>query len=93
MMMNSDAVVLTRGSKYRLKSLGTREELTETVGIFKGYASLAGDEGMVIELTKEHGEDAGMTRVLPLHMIILIDIIQPVEEHEESREDKTPMFG
>ena len=92
-MRNNEAVVLTKGSKYRIKSLGTREELTETIGVFKGYTSMAGDEGMVLELGKEHGDDKGLTRVLPLHMIIFIDIITPAEEHEERRDDKTPMFG
>ena len=93
-MLNENmAVALTRGSKYHVLSLGTKERMTETTGKFLGYTSVGGDEGMVIELGDEHADLKGVLRVLPLHMIIAIDILQPAEDIEEKKEDKTPMFG
>ena len=82
------AVVLTPGSLYRIKSLESRDHPMETVGIFKGYAAMAHDTALVIELDKSHGEDKGRLRLIPANMIMVIDVLkaekEPVEKEGES---------
>lgn len=81
--------VLTRGSKYRVLSVESRDRPMETVGVFKGYSSIGPDEAMVLEIESKEGPGI---RLIPLHMILAIDVLEAVEEVEETREPEK-MYG
>jgi hypothetical protein len=82
MPRKDDALVLTPGSQYRIKSLEARDHPMETTGIFRGYAD------------KSHGEDAGKTRLIPTHMIISIDVLKAEKEREQKEpEGDSVYFG
>ena len=85
-----DALVLTPGSLYRIKSLESREKPMETVGIFKGYAALAHDTALVMELG--NGEDKGKLRLIPSHMIISIDVLKAEKEREEKKGESNAVY-
>jgi len=75
---------LTEGSEYKILSLGSRDNLIETTGFFKGFISIGVDEtGLLIELSKSHGDMAGRTRIIPLHVILLIDVLNVKEEDKK----------
>ncbi len=84
--------VLTRGSRYRLVSAQARDKPLETVGVFRGFTSIGPDEALVMELDESHGEMAGKTRVIPLHMVLALDVLEAAEEEEEAREPEK-MYG
>ena len=82
------AFVLVPGSVYKIKSLESREHPMETVGVFKGYAAVAHDTALVIELDKGHGEDKGQLRLIPANMIMSIDVVK-AEAPKEEKEGET----
>ena len=51
----------------------------DTIGIFKGYSSLAGEVAMVIEM------DGGKMRFIPLPQIVYIDQLEVSETQEEPK--------
>ena len=69
---------------YRIKSLESRDKPMETVGVFKGYAALAHDTAIVMELGNHHEDDKGKIRLIPSHMIICIDVLKAEKEKQES---------
>ena len=82
-MEKNKKMELTEGSEYKILSLGARDELIETTGIFKGFISIGVDEtGVLMELSPVHGEMAGRIRIIPLHVILLIDVLN-VKENEK----------
>ena len=80
---------LTTGSRYRITSLSSRDHAVVTAGLFKGYISVASDEGIIMELDKTHDELKGKLRVVPVNMILFIDIVEALdpEEDTESKEN------
>ena len=92
MPRRDDAIVLTPGSQYRIKSLESRDHPMETTGVFKGYAAVAHDTAIVIELDKLHGEDKGRLRLIPSHMIISIDVLRAEKEKEEKDKDSNAVY-
>lgn len=91
-MPENDFVVLTKGSRYRITSMETRDKPLITHGIFRGYAAVGPDDGICLELDQSHPDMAGKIRIIPCHMIISIDV---VEQAEEKKEKETPgtMYG
>ena len=88
-MENDKKLELTEGSEYKITSLGSRDSLIETSGTFKGFISVGVDEtGVLMELNESHGEMAGRMRIVPLHVILLIDIlnVKENEKKDDSRE-------
>jgi hypothetical protein len=80
---------LIEGSRYRIISIGGRDSSLETEGIFKGYATIGIEEaGLVIDQSTDHGADQKKLRIVPLHAILAIDILD-VKEHESSEEKDT----
>lgn len=79
------AVSLTLGSKYKVRSLASREAVLETAGIFKGVVSVGTIDGIAIEI--EGGDLNGKMRVIPTHMVLAIDIVEAVKNEEEAVED------
>ena len=79
---------LTEGSIYKITTLGGRDKLIETEGTFKGFISIGVDEtGLLMELSGFHGDKAGSVRIVPLHVILLIDILES-KENEKKDDDK-----
>ena len=78
---------LTEGSEYKILSIGARDTVLETEGIFKGFASLGVDEmGLLMELSKQHGNMAGKLRIVPLHAVLAIDILTAQPDQKEDDE-------
>lgn len=75
---------LTEGSEYKIISLGGKDAAIETQGTFLGFISIGIDEtGLLMELNKNHGKDAGKIRIVPLHVILLIDILKTKENQKK----------
>jgi hypothetical protein len=75
---------LTEGSKYKITSLGGRDQIFETEGVFKGFISIGVDEtGVLMQLSKSHGVMAGKIRIVPLHVILLIDVVAVKENNKK----------
>ena len=75
---------LTEGSVYKVTSLGSRDSLIETEGTFRGFITIGVDEtGLLMELGARHGESVGKTRIVPLHVILLIDIVNIKENQQK----------
>jgi len=70
-----DAIVLTPGSRYEVRSLGAKDEPFVTRGTFRGYTQVGNIDGLCIELDATHKELRGKVRVIPSHMVMTIDII------------------
>ena len=87
-MKEEKKMELTEGSVYKITSLGGRDVLLETEGVFKGFISMGVDEtGLLIELNRNHGDMSGKIRIVPIHMILLIDILES-RENEKKDDDK-----
>ena len=93
MPRKDDAVVLTPGSLYRVRSLESRDKPLETVGVFKGYAAVAHDTAIVMEvdLSTVEGKDKFM-RLIPSHMIISIDVLKAEKEEEHKDKDSNAVY-
>ncbi len=82
-------IELTEGSQYKIFSLGGKENMLETEGTFKGFTSLGVDEpGLLMELNGNHGEMAGKIRIVPLHVVLAIDILEaaPNQKKDDAKE-------
>jgi hypothetical protein len=81
---------LIEGSRYKIISIGGRDSSLETEGIFKGYATIGIEEaGLVIELRTEHEKSGDKLRIVPLHAILAIDVLD-AKQYERRDEDKEP---
>ncbi len=78
--------VLTKGSKYRVKSIESRDKPLVSHGTFEGYTVIGHDEAVVITLDESHKEMGGRKRVIPTHMIVAIDVVEAAEEGREMDE-------
>jgi hypothetical protein len=92
MSPGEESVSLTKGSRYRIESMETREKPLLTHGIFRGYATIGPDDAVVMEMDESHKDMAGRIRLIPCHMIIAIDVIQAVEEEKKPEKPQT-MYG
>ncbi len=86
------AVFLTKGSKYRIASVETREKPMITHGVFKGYTAVGSSEGICIEMDESHKELSGRIRIIPTHMVISIDVIELAKEEEKIKPSEA-MYG
>ncbi len=92
MPKKDEAVVLTPGSLYKIKSLEAKDKPMETVGIFKGYAAIAHDTAVVMQLEKQLNDEAARIRLIPAHMILSIDVLKAEEEKEETEKDTNAVY-
>lgn len=94
MPRRDDAIILTQGSEYRVKSLEARDKPMETIGVFKGYAAIAHDTAIVMEVKSPVGEHKAMLRLIPSHMITSIDVLKAEKEKKDkSQEGDSVYFG
>ncbi len=91
-MAENDYIMLTKGSRYRITSMETRDKPLVTHGVFRGYAAIGPDDGICMELDASHAEMAGKIRILPSHMIISIDVVEQAEERKQKEKPGT-MYG
>ena len=85
-MISDKKMELTEGSTYKISSIGARDKVLETEGVFKGFISIGVDEtGLLMELSKNHGNMEGKIRIVPLHVILLIDVLDAKEN--QSKDD------
>ncbi len=81
---------LIEGSRYKILSIGGRDSSLETEGVFRGYATIGIEEaGLVIELSTEQKAGSEKVRIVPLHAILAIDVLD-VKPHEGTDEDREP---
>jgi len=93
MARKDDAIVLTPGSLYRVRSLESREKPLETVGMFKGYAAIAHDTAIVMEVElSTGGNKERLMRLIPAHMIISIDVLKAEKEEEQKEKDSNAVY-
>jgi len=80
---------LTDGSKYNIISIGGRDSSLETKGIFKGFMTMGIDEiGLIMKLDKDQGDMTGKLRIVPLHAVLAIDVLdaKPNRKKDDSKE-------
>ncbi|UCD14191.1 MAG: hypothetical protein JSW60_01900 [Thermoplasmatales archaeon] len=94
-MNKKKQVKLTEGSRYKIISIGGREKPLETEGVFNGFATLGIDEiGLIIKPGKSQSDNKGKTRIVPLHAILAIDIIDAKEhEKKDDTQDANHYYG
>lgn len=87
-MIKEKKMEITEGSVYKITSIGARDNVLETEGTFKGFISIGVDEtGLLMELSPNHGDMAGKIRIVPLHVILLVDVLES-KENEKKDDDK-----
>jgi hypothetical protein len=91
MAKRDDAIILTPGSLYKVKSLESREKPMETIGIFKGYAAVAHDTSLVMEV-EDTISGAKHLRLIPSHMIISIDVLKAEKESETKETEANAVY-
>jgi hypothetical protein len=86
-------IELTEGSEYKITSLGGRDKVLETEGIFKGFMSIGVDEvGLLMELSKKHDKMAGKIRIVPLHVILAIDVLEAKPNLKKDSDKETSHY-
>ncbi|HWM51466.1 MAG TPA: hypothetical protein VNO76_09000 [Thermoplasmata archaeon] len=91
--MPDDIVSLTKGSRYRIESMETRERTKVTKGIFRGYATIGTDDALVIELDDSHQELKGKLRLIPLHVVLAVDVLEHLQGEAAKVEKQGTMYG
>ncbi|MEF8847585.1 MAG: hypothetical protein V5A68_00420 [Candidatus Thermoplasmatota archaeon] len=91
--MKKSQMELTEGSKYKVTSIGGKNKVLETTGILKGFMSIGIEENAIMmELTEENKEREGKIRIIPLHVILAIDIIDLKENNEKDDVKETSHY-
>ena len=88
-MDDDEDLELTKGSKYIVTSLGSREEPLVSSGTFSGYVSVGNGGAIILELDKTHKKMAGKSRIIPIHMILAIDVVKQVAKEDEDETEST----
>jgi hypothetical protein len=78
---------LTVGSKYRIRSLESRDKPLISQGTFKGYTAFGHDDAICLELDDSHVDDKGKLRVIPSHMVIALDVLDVKEDTASKEKD------
>lgn len=74
---------LTPGSRYRIVSAKTREDVFTTEGTFEGITSMGSIDAMVLDID-------GNTELVPTHVILKIEILEAAGE-DDLDEDESSM--
>lgn len=77
----------TKGSTYRIRSLGTKEQLIESQGEFLGFTPIGmSGEAIVLLLDGSGGATKGGKRAVPVHMILSVDVLKEATTPERKEE-------
>jgi len=87
------AIVLTTGSKIRIRSAGSRDEALVSTGTFRGLVSVGGDNSLAIELSDAVKEEKGRIRLIPLNALLALDVLEAVKPEEEKRSETAASPG
>ena len=87
------AIVLTAGSKVRVRSAGSRDEALVSTGVFRGLVSVGGDNSLAVELDDSVKEEKGRVRLIPLNALLALDVLEAVKAEEEKRADTSASPG
>ncbi|HEY6238084.1 MAG TPA: hypothetical protein VIZ68_02725 [Thermoplasmata archaeon] len=87
------AIVLTSGSKVRVRSAGTRDEAMVSTGVYRGLVSVGGDNSLAIELDDSVKEEKGLIRLIPLNALLALDVLEAVKAEEEKRAESQATPG
>jgi len=88
-----EMVSLTKGSRYRIESMETRERTKVTKGVFRGYATIGTDDAIVVELDDSHQELKGKLRLIPLHVVLAVDVLEQAPGESPKVEKHGTMYG
>jgi len=92
-MSDKPEVELTQGSEYKIYSLGARDRMVESTGIFEGYMTIGVEEvGLLMRLNDSEGDMAGKIRIVPLHAVLAIDILQAKPNSAKKDEGEMPHY-
>jgi hypothetical protein len=86
-------IVLTTGSRIRVRSAGNRDEALVSNGVFRGLVSIGGDNSLAIELDETVKEERGRIRLVPLNALLAIDVVEAVKPEEEKQKETTQSPG
>lgn len=92
-MTDDPPVVLTKGSRYRVLSVETRDKPMVTHGTFQGYGTVGPSDAICIILDESHRELAGKTRLIPIHMVLSIDVVDQVDPEKAKTDEPRTMYG
>ncbi len=92
-MESEPIIALTKGSRYRIESMETRERTKVTKGIFRGFAAVGPDDAIVIELDESHAELKGKLRLIPVHIVLSVDVLEQIKEEAPKAEKPHTMYG
>ena len=79
------SIVLTPGSRVRVRSAGSRDEALISNGLFRGLVSVGGDNSLAIELDESVAEERGRIRLIPLNAVLALDVVEAAKPDEEKR--------
>ena len=92
-MSKKPEMELTDGSEYNIISIGGRDSALETKGIFKGFMTIGIDEiGLIMKLDKDHGDMTGKIRIVPLHAILAIDVLDAKPNSKKNDDKEMPNY-
>ena len=83
---DEETVQFTEESLCMVHSLGDRNNMIASRGIFKGYTRFGSGEALAIELDDSYGELAGKIRLIPSHVILSLDLLEIADEKETEKE-------
>ncbi|OGS63218.1 MAG: hypothetical protein A3K59_04060 [Euryarchaeota archaeon RBG_19FT_COMBO_69_17] len=92
-MDRTGIIALTKGSRYRIESMETRDRTKVTKGVFRGYAAIGPDDAIVIEMDESHTELKGKLRLIPVHVVLSVDVMEHVPEETPKSEKPHTMYG
>jgi len=81
------SIVLTAGSKVKVRSAGTRDDALVSTGVFRGLVSVGGDNSLAVELDGTVKEEKGKIRLIPLNAMLALDVLEAAKAEEEKRSD------
>lgn len=64
----------------------------ESRGIFRGYAAIAHETAIALELDESHEGEKGRLRLIPAQMVIAIDILKAEKQAEEKEPETAPVY-
>lgn len=92
-MDRTGIIALTKGSRYRIESMEARDRTKITKGIFRGYAAIGPDDAIVIEMDESHTELKGKLRLIPVHVVLSVDVMEHVPEEAPKSDKPHTMYG
>ncbi len=92
-MNDKPEIELTQGSIYRIYSLGARDRMLETAGLFEGYMTIGIEEvGLMIRINEEGGDMVDKIRIVPLHAVLAIDVLRSKPNDTKKEDSEIPHY-